>query len=216
MRKLIAILFLFISLPIDAQLPELIPYRKGKLWGFCDSNKNIIVEPQYDSAFQHNPEYKTAGVVLNKKSGYLDSNFRFKRADYCKVLTIPFAENVIKVGNKYGVADSFGNEILPPVYDYINFYSNGWFTVVLNGKHGVVDSLNKIIIPFIYDFIYHYEDGMCLFELDKQFGYFDLTGKIKVESKYSFATNFENGLAYVRYENGEGGFIDKNGTEYWE
>ncbi|HYG15969.1 MAG TPA: WG repeat-containing protein [Bacteroidia bacterium] len=197
-------------------MPELIPYRKGELWGFCDSNKNIIVEPKYDSAFQYSPEYKTAGVVLNKKSGYLDSNFQFKRANYCKTVTFPIVDNTIKNGNKYGLMDSSGNEILPPVYDYINFYSNGWFTVVLNGKHGVVDSANKIIIPFIYDFIYHYENGMCMFELNKKFGYFDLTGKVKVEPKYTFATNFENGLAYVRYENGAGGFMDKNGTEYWE
>ena len=28
--------------------PFLIPYRKGKKWGFCDRNKNIVIDCVYD------------------------------------------------------------------------------------------------------------------------------------------------------------------------
>lgn len=28
---------------------NLIPYRKGDLWGFCDSTKQMIVPPEYNS-----------------------------------------------------------------------------------------------------------------------------------------------------------------------
>jgi hypothetical protein len=31
-----------------AQLPDLIPYRKGNLWGYCDSNKVVKIEPKYN------------------------------------------------------------------------------------------------------------------------------------------------------------------------
>lgn len=31
----------------DLKLPELIPYRKGDKWGYCNKNKKIIVEPIY-------------------------------------------------------------------------------------------------------------------------------------------------------------------------
>lgn len=30
------------------QLPELIPFRSGNLWGFCDQSKKIIISPKYD------------------------------------------------------------------------------------------------------------------------------------------------------------------------
>ena len=29
---------------------DLIPYRKGDKWGFCDRYKDIVIMPQYDAA----------------------------------------------------------------------------------------------------------------------------------------------------------------------
>jgi hypothetical protein len=29
------------------KLPDLIPFRSGKLWGYCDSNKKVIIKPAY-------------------------------------------------------------------------------------------------------------------------------------------------------------------------
>jgi hypothetical protein len=31
--------------------PELIPYRKGKKWGYCDRDKNIIIECEYSHTY---------------------------------------------------------------------------------------------------------------------------------------------------------------------
>ncbi len=53
----IAILFVWLSLSMaaEARLPDLIPYRKGNLWGYCDSTKRILIEPQWDGVgwFKH-------------------------------------------------------------------------------------------------------------------------------------------------------------------
>lgn len=35
-------------LSINNNLPELIPYRKGDKWGYCDRNKKIVIECVYD------------------------------------------------------------------------------------------------------------------------------------------------------------------------
>jgi WG containing repeat len=55
MNKILFTLFvLFYSLSqlhaqgvVDTTLPELIPYRKGSLWGYCDKNRNLIIPIQF-------------------------------------------------------------------------------------------------------------------------------------------------------------------------
>ena len=57
MKKLILItLLVLLIFPVvycestdkDADLPDLIPYRKGDKWGFCDKDKNIVIECKYE------------------------------------------------------------------------------------------------------------------------------------------------------------------------
>lgn len=84
MRRFILPVFIAIlySPLCDAQSrADMIPYRKGKLWGYCDSLKKVIVPPQYDSVdlffpFTKSdalPELKAALITKNKKYGIIDS-----------------------------------------------------------------------------------------------------------------------------------------------
>lgn len=50
MRIILGIVFVFSSIHAIAQLPALIPCRKGDLWGYCDSNKVVKIEPKFLSA----------------------------------------------------------------------------------------------------------------------------------------------------------------------
>ncbi len=57
--------FIFCVSSIFAQnYPELIPYKKGELWGYCDSNKIVKITPRFKglSFFKEN---NTAVVVIN-------------------------------------------------------------------------------------------------------------------------------------------------------
>lgn len=46
--KLLFFLLLILSVGVvSAQLPSHIPYRRGKLWGFSDSTKKILIKPRY-------------------------------------------------------------------------------------------------------------------------------------------------------------------------
>ncbi len=52
--------------------PELIPYRKGDKWGFCDRNKKIVIGCKYDFA---GPFSEGLSIVkLNGKWGFIDAN----------------------------------------------------------------------------------------------------------------------------------------------
>jgi WG containing repeat len=83
MKKVIALLIVALLcndvVVAQGSLPNLIPYRKGNLWGYCDSNKKIIITPQFDKPvfFEYlysmppMSEVKVAVVAKNKKEGLL-------------------------------------------------------------------------------------------------------------------------------------------------
>jgi hypothetical protein len=64
-RILIFSLLLLLQENLSAQLPDLIPYRKGNLWGFCDSTKKMIIEPKYSFVFS----FKGNTTIASKPSG---------------------------------------------------------------------------------------------------------------------------------------------------
>lgn len=52
-KKFLAIMFLLVFLfagyvfTQETKLPELIPYRKGDKWGFCDMDRKIVIPIKY-------------------------------------------------------------------------------------------------------------------------------------------------------------------------
>lgn len=89
------ILLLFTRISAFAQLPELIPYRKGDLWGYSDSTGKIIIPCKYTA------------VSLFRKGGsgevFLD-----------KERKITF---VVRTG-KWGINELSGKEIVPCSFPY--------------------------------------------------------------------------------------------------
>ncbi|MDP3284716.1 MAG: WG repeat-containing protein, partial [Desulfobacterales bacterium] len=53
-----------------AKLPDLIPYRKGTKWGFCDKNKKIVIPCKYDRTMPFNkmriPRYPKDDSINNR------------------------------------------------------------------------------------------------------------------------------------------------------
>ncbi|MDZ4757193.1 MAG: WG repeat-containing protein [Bacteroidota bacterium] len=71
--QILTIILFFAITFAEAQMPELIPYCKGNLWGYCDSAGLIKIQVQYDYAelFQDN-SYR---ILSNKnnKSAYFNT-----------------------------------------------------------------------------------------------------------------------------------------------
>ena len=51
-KKLVLVLLMAITTHVFAQREDLklIPYRKGDLWGYANTNKDIVIKPQYNEA----------------------------------------------------------------------------------------------------------------------------------------------------------------------
>ena len=114
-------------------LPELIPYRKGDKWGFCDRNMKIVIEYVYDKVDKF-----SEGLAMVKKDGKY--GFVDKKGNE-KVPCIyfeawKFLEDLarVKEDNKWGFINKNGNKTVPCIYDYAQKFSEGLAAVKKEDK----------------------------------------------------------------------------------
>jgi len=137
-------------------------------------------------------------------------------------------------GDKWGVIDYYGNEILPCVYSTPVCFSEGLAAVLSEDNTQVtfIDSSgNAVLGPFeapsepdrsyMLDFNPHtvyrndgllFHQGLVKFYKDGKFGVIDKSGNIVIDAKYEYISCFYDGLAAFieNIENGSKGVIDIN------
>lgn len=223
------------------QRPALIPYRKGELWGYCDTTKKIIIPLQYDRAFPF--VNGKALVITTKKDSLLqiDSTGRV-------VSVLPYHANDY-VGNglmrisstdwsKMGVIDVGGNVVVRAKYSSVEILGTDSFEVVLPGKKGAINSKGEVIRAFVREensddempapiimpegncdtpcLWGRYSEQMAVAAHKGKFGYANAERKIAVPCKYSMADTFLHGLGRVTFDkpgqNPEPGYKDDKGV----
>lgn len=211
------------SLIIDEK--QLIPYRKGNLWGYCYHNKEMIIEPIYERTkiFKEG----LAPVKINGKWGFINDTGKFViPPDYTRATHfkndksyVVFNDNLYKIDKNLilelirkkgewewcqsledNVAEAI--EILienEDCYHKIMDFGKNPFKWQLN--HEGLSGWNEYMIP--------------MFENDK-FGFqsLDIFDK-QIPAIFDNGYDFESGLAYVEY-NGKWGYINFLGTRFWE
>lgn len=202
MRKLLVVIIIILSSTIIQAQPDLIPYRKGNIWGYCDKNKKIIIKPEYESV--------TFFVFITYSAG--------KRVEIAK----------IKKNGKWGVINNTGNTILYPKYDALSFASGdsrfikfiytkykGEYVIfdpkgnkVGEGKRAEIEpNLNiELIIP----------SKLKPQKKGKKWG-FVKSGALIIPHKYDKVEDFNTKLKLARVmKKGKWGYINTQGVEYFE
>lgn len=126
-KTFFAFLFL-ISFAAEARLPDMIPYRKGKVWGYCDSTKKILIEPKFTSVSLFDGDYAVAssdnlfGII--DRSGNTILPFRYawlEQTDSNKYYIVCDAKE------RYGLISLKGDTIIPVEYTWISSVSPEYF-----------------------------------------------------------------------------------------
>lgn len=209
----------------------LIPYREGDKWGFCDKNKNLIIDTKYKWVHSFSEDF--AAVQLKDKYGFIDKTGRvvipFKYA-YISGFTEGFAEVKTEWGDAgYSFIDKTGKEITSRKYHSVKSFSEGLAIVIIDDKYGFIDKTGSEIVSPKYRNIKNFSEGLAAIRsnnwgigliekiglIDKIDGYYrfiDKTGKSVFPLKYDFASSFSEGLAFVKLKD-KSSFIDKTGKE---
>jgi len=220
-------------------LPNLIPYVKGNKWGYCDTNKKIMIEPQFDevSLFLGS----IAKVKLNGKTGFIDRSgkkiwsendtLRLER-NYGMYPDVRFIVHNWKIG-KFGFMDTNFKMVTPFKYNEILELEDGYEEIAIDeGKveltYGFISPSGKEIL--FYEIPYGsgtrlrsgFSEGLAKIWMsfdrpgEGSVGFVDTTGKIIIDANFDDATIFSEGIASVRIDNIQLGdkwkFIDKKGS----
>lgn len=208
----------------------LIPYRRGKKWGFCTVDKRLVVDYLYDEVLPFNDGL--AAVNKNGKWGYIGETG--KEIIQCKYESaFSFNENLGEISLNYqrGFIDINGAMVIPCKYLGINSLTNGLIGVrefspyqkfllklklvskkmhtdwLMNFKkegmkYGFIDKSGKQVIAPIYNSVGVFKEGLAVVEVDSKFGYIDIKGKLILPIKYFRAYEFNENLAAIKIFNG--------------
>lgn len=156
---------------------SLIPYRKGRKWGFCDKRKNIIIPCIYDSANTFSEGL--AKVSLNGKFYFLNEKGEvvIRLDGYNKVNDFRDGLALVRRKNKNGFIDKKGNFCIDLMYDYTRPFVNGVTHIRINGKMGFINTHGEIIIKPIYDNVTFFNESLAAVQLNGKWGFIDKKGK---------------------------------------
>ncbi|MFZ8846900.1 MAG: WG repeat-containing protein, partial [Candidatus Hydrothermia bacterium] len=189
-------------------------------YGLLNANNfREVVKPVYDEIKRSPFSESFLMVKLNDKYGLL-------RADNFKEVVKPKYSNIEKIwafqssihegvecteqgnknflkvyaGDKVGLIDTTGNEVIPVKYEDINIVS-GEKTLVKykeNGKWGIMDLSGKVILQANYEWVCYNEGKVIFAVLDNKPYAFDTSGK---EIQYEFKKEEEYSKNYeAQYE----------------
>jgi hypothetical protein len=216
---------------------NLIPYRKGDRWGFCDTNKNILIECKY---FSVNPFKEGMAVVKLDNDGY-NYNYIDETGNELRIgilhhkneqvlrrfaYAYDFCEGVAKVcalipppwETRYaGYIDKNGNELISCDYwdydiqDIDDAFCEG-FVRAKCGKWGFLDKTGNKITSFKYDDIKNFHRGRAKVCIEGKWGYIDTNGREIFPIKLDETDDIIEERARICI-NGKYGFLNTNGDE---
>ena len=117
----------------------------------------------------------------------------------------------IEMNEKYGIITIYGDEIVPCIYDAID-YQGGWISVRTNGKYGFLDITGKQILPCIYDYAVSFFSGWGVVEKDKKWGAINMYGtEIIPFSNWHFYRWTDNLVALCLFNSNKWAVVDHTG-----
>ncbi len=196
-------------------------YLNGK-YGLIGKTGEEILPCEYDGIF-----WNSYGTIWAQKNGlfrfYGENGIPKSPVEYSDIANNGnFCEYeelmTVEKDGKYGVADKYGEEILPCVYlnalicdnDRIAVLDNGW--KYLNEK-------GELIASVYFDYPGKFSEGLAPVLFNDKYGYVDKQGQLALPFDYSSAGAFEDGIANVcKSENGTSDWylINTNGERIAE
>ena len=126
---------------------------------------------------------------------------------------VTMAQNVCKVGDKYGYKLSNGKILIKPIYDMAyEFGENGIAMVKTGEKIGFVNNKGVEIVSPKYTLAGSFSEGLAAVAVGDLWGYIDVTGKEVIPLSFSSAGDFKDGFAIV-ISNSSSICINKNGEK---
>lgn len=111
---------------------------------------------------------------------------------------------IVKKHGKFGAVMVGGKEIVPPIYDDLSEFKDGYAVakwnneervVNLSGQIQVLKGNKEIFLPEEYDWGFDFIEDICVVVKNDKFGIIDFNFNVKHDCEYDRFTNYHNGYA---------------------
>jgi hypothetical protein len=250
MRKILFILASFILL-LDSTLSQkiiyfdevgefnegLAPVRKDKLWGFIDTEGNVVIQPQFAERMLYTPKF-SSGIcrvydIETGSAGFIDKSGKFvipykyyAVSDFNGDFAVNYEPGSASDPNTIArcrIINKNGDvlvEVSPNDYSYETefFDERARFRRGMERKngfeilYGFMDSLGQVVIEDKYTDIRDFSEGLAAVMLEDKWGFIDMNGNTKVDFQFTYEPKFfSGGRCIVQSKDFNFSYIDKQG-----
>lgn len=111
---------------LSQALPDLIPYREGQKWGYCDSTGKVIIIPAYDAAHLFHGEFAIVmlgykyGLINRKGDEVIKPQYKYMHREKNYYVVQPNEEKRYYINEKNERVDDFDDPIYQKIKTTLN------------------------------------------------------------------------------------------------
>jgi hypothetical protein len=211
--------------------------NNGK-WGLINSQGEMVLKSKYDfiGGFTDYKMWDNLTIGCAVVGKLIDSNMKFTaiNSDFEELTSFQFDEinlfnegvACVRIGEKWGAINSFGQTIVPIEFNYIRDCESGFIIVGLGdfesydfiGHYGLYDIQGNKLTKLIYEFIGNYNSGFAIYKKQGKYGLFDDCGK-EIGSWYKLQyddISYQYEKFYLVDTDKNSFYIDSSGREFRE
>ena len=103
--------------------------------------------------------------------------------------------------NKWGLADSQGNVVVPAEYEKLSYFKEGFAIVANDGKYNFININNERLNKNDYTDVKPFQNDRAAVQFGEKWGYVKNDGVTAIRAKFEKANSFYNGVATVQFNN---------------
>ncbi|MFR9544459.1 MAG: WG repeat-containing protein [Rikenellaceae bacterium] len=220
-------------------------FLAGKWGGYSLDGKEIIIPIEYDEIISNGGllyvrqddtwsyidlrdgrAYRIDGNALKSHPNYAELRESLKNrkvTQRCKKIYYKIVDSrnagvyVVRKGRKYGCINKDGDEIIPIIYQKVEFIGDNRLCVKLKNRYGYFDYEGNQLTPISYWYADYFMSKRAIVGINgedktRYYGFIDINGKQITSQKYNDIENFYEQRAMVSI-GCKSGFIDINGDE---
>jgi len=195
--------------PKPARPEPLIPYLKGRQWGFANQSQQLIIAPDYEDAGPFVDGM--AAVKKGGKYGYINQQgkavapFQFEEA-------LEFADGLglVRGKGRWGFINREGQLVIPCDYESAGRFSGGLAPVRKEGRYGFIDPNGELVIPCQFDSVRSFSEALAPVKRGARWGFINPQGGEVIGCQFDSVMAYSGGRAMVERA-GQYGFVDSTG-----
>jgi hypothetical protein len=193
----------------EIALQNLLPFRKGSLFGWMDFQGSIVYSPEYESMGL----FREGLSLVSKygKFGYVDKgNQVVIPMIYDAGFDFEQGRAIVEKNGKSGIIDRTGKLLFEIDFEDIGQFSEGLIYATKDSLYGYYDKYGVQHFNTFYQEAFSFSDGMAMVQVQGKQTFIDLEGKYVIAPIYEQISKFTDSL-FIFEEEELFGIVHRNG-----